>query len=57
MAVIMGAFSIGQAGPSMQAFAAGRAAAFKIFGVRRKKKKKKQEEKMKEYRMIVSFTL
>lgn len=32
-AVIMGAFSIGQAGPSMQAFASGRAAAFKIFTV------------------------
>lgn len=33
MAVIMGAFSIGQAGPSMQAFASGRGAAFKIFTV------------------------
>jgi hypothetical protein len=32
-AVVMGAFAIGQAGPSMQAFGAGRAAAFKIFTV------------------------
>jgi ATP-binding cassette subfamily B (MDR/TAP) protein 1 len=31
--VIMGAFAVGQAGPNMQAFANGRAAAFKIFTI------------------------
>ena len=32
-AVVMGAFAMGQAGPSMQAFGTGRAAAYKIFSV------------------------
>jgi ATP-binding cassette subfamily B (MDR/TAP) protein 1 len=41
--VLMGAFAIGQAGPGIQAFASGRAAAYKIFTVWRRERRERRE--------------